>query len=99
MRLTLGQRILKEILVWNAAIAGRFLTFQYFEPLYGRVESAAIKAGYARVLGFDSALLPRRKRVFTDEVASFRGFRPLGCREKKWCRAAQAARARTARRS
>ncbi len=54
LSLSPGQRVLKELLVWNAAIAAGFLTFQYFEPLYGRAELAAAQAGYARVLGFDT---------------------------------------------
>jgi aspartyl protease family protein len=73
LRLTLGQRILKEILVWNAAIAGGLLTFQYFEPLYGRAESAAIEAGYARVLGFDRT--PPAVPQFDTRVAALPPFR------------------------
>jgi aspartyl protease family protein len=73
LRLTLGHRILKEILVWNAAIAGGLLTFQYFEPLYGRAESAAIEAGYARVLGFDRR--PPAVPQFDTRVAALPPFR------------------------
>jgi len=54
--LSTGQRVLKELLVWSAAIASGFLTFQYFEALYNRAELAAAKAGYARVLGFDAGI-------------------------------------------
>ncbi len=51
---SLGHTVLKELMVWSAAIAGGVLTFQYFEPLYDRVQLAATRGGYARVLGFDT---------------------------------------------
>lgn len=73
LRLTLGQRVLKEILVWNAAIAGGFLTFHYFEPLYGRAESAAVKAGYARILGLGAP--PATVPQFDTRVAAVPPFR------------------------
>ncbi len=73
--LSTGQRILKELLVWNAAIASAYLTFQYFEPLYGRVELAAAKAGYARVLGIEtaSAAVPQFDTRIAAASPPFRG--------------------------
>jgi len=70
-----GQRVLKELLVWNAAIAAGFLTFQYFEPLYGRAELAAAKAGYARVLGFNTGPAAGVPRFDTRVAAASPPFR------------------------
>jgi aspartyl protease family protein len=43
---------LKELLLWGAAIAGGWLTFTFFEPLYERVRAGAVSAGYARIFDY-----------------------------------------------
>ncbi len=46
---------LKELLLWSAAIAGGYLTFSYFEPLYNSALRTAANAGYTRIFDFDIA--------------------------------------------
>ncbi len=62
-------------MVWSAAIAGGALTFQYFEPLYDRVQHAAIQGGYVRVLGFDfgAAAVPQFDTHIATVAPPFRG--------------------------
>jgi aspartyl protease family protein len=44
---------LKEMLVWIIAIAGGYLTFLSFEPLYDRARLATARAGFPHILDFD----------------------------------------------
>ncbi len=78
---TLGQTVLKELMVWGAAIAGGVLTFQYFEPLYDHVQRAALEGGYVRYLGFDigaAAAVPRFDTRVAGVSPPFRGTIPAG---------------------
>ncbi len=65
----------KELLLWSAAIAGGWLTFSYFEPLYDTVKIGAAKAGYARI--FDDVHgpggLPKFETHLTGISAPLRG--------------------------
>ncbi len=72
---TLGHTVLKELLVWSAAIAGGVLTFQYFEPFYDHLQHAAIQGGYARVLspGFGAAAIPPFDTRIATIAPPFRG--------------------------
>jgi aspartyl protease family protein len=72
---SLGHSILKELMVWTAAIVGGILTFHYFEPLYDRIQQAAIRGGYVRVLGFDfgAAAVPQFDTRVSTVAPPFRG--------------------------
>jgi aspartyl protease family protein len=62
-------------MVWTAAIAGGVATFHYFEPLYDRIQQAAIQGGYVRVLGFDfgAASVPQFDTRVSTVAPPFRG--------------------------
>ena len=62
-------------MVWTAAIVGGILTFHYFEPLYDRIQQAAIRGGYVRVLGFDfgAAAVPQFDTRVSTVAPPFRG--------------------------
>jgi aspartyl protease family protein len=62
-------------MVWTAAIIGGGLTFHYFEPLYDRIQQAAIQGGYIRVLGFDfdAAAVPQFDTRVSTVAPPFRG--------------------------
>jgi aspartyl protease family protein len=72
---TLGHSVLKELMVWTAAIVGGVMTFHYFEPLYDRIQQAAIQGGYVRVLGFDfgAASVPQFDPRVSTVAPPFRG--------------------------
>jgi hypothetical protein len=72
---SLGHSVLKELMVWTAAIMGGVLTFHYFEPVYDRIQHAAIRGGYVRVLGFDfdAAAVPQFDTRVTTVAPPFRG--------------------------
>ena len=72
---SLGHSVLKELMVWTAAIVGGVLTFHYFEPLYDRIQQAAIQGGYIRVLGFDfgAAAVPQFDTRISTVAPPFRG--------------------------
>jgi aspartyl protease family protein len=72
---TLGHSVLKELMVWTAAIVGGVMTFHYFEPLYDRIQQAAIQGGYIRVLGFDfgAASVPQFDTRVSTVAPPFRG--------------------------
>ena len=72
---TLGHSVLKELMVWTAAIVGGVMTFHYFEPLYDRIQQAAIQGGYVRVLGFDfgAASVPQFDTRVSTVAPPFRG--------------------------
>jgi aspartyl protease family protein len=46
---------LREALVWGIAIAGGYVTFTSFEPLYNRVKHAASAAGFNHIFDFEKA--------------------------------------------
>src|SRR5579883_33917 len=50
---SLQGKILRELIVWMAAVAGGYLTFTFFEPLYGHARSAAASLGLRGVLDFE----------------------------------------------
>ncbi len=62
-------------MVWTAAIVGGVVTFHYFEPLYDRIQQAAIQGGYVRVLGFDfgAAAIPQFDTRVSTVAPPFRG--------------------------
>ena len=62
-------------MVWTAAIVGGVMTFHYFEPLYDRIQHAAIQGGYIRVLGFDfgAASVPQFDTRVSTVAPPFRG--------------------------
>ena len=62
-------------MVWTAAIVGGVVTFHYFEPLYDRIQQAAIQGGYIRVLGFDfgAAAVPQFDTRVSTVAPPFRG--------------------------
>ena len=62
-------------MVWTAAIVGGVMTFHYFEPLYDRIQQAAIQGGYVRVLGFDfgAAAVPQFDTRVSTVAPPFRG--------------------------
>lgn len=72
---SLGHSVLKELMVWTAAIVGGVMTFHYFEPLYDRIQQAAIQGGYIRVLGFDfgAAAVPQFDTRVSTVAPPFRG--------------------------
>jgi aspartyl protease family protein len=72
---SLGHSVLKELMVWTAAIVGGVVTFHYFEPLYDRIQQAAIQGGYVRVLGFDfgAAAVPQFDTRVSTVAPPFRG--------------------------
>ncbi len=72
---SLGHTVLKELMVWTTAIVSGVLTFHYFEPLYERIQNAAIQGGYVRVLGFDfgAAAVPRFDTRIATVTPPFRG--------------------------
>jgi aspartyl protease family protein len=72
---SLGHSVLKELMVWTAAIVGGVVTFHYFEPLYDRIQQAAIQGGYVRVLGFDfgAAAVPQFDTRISTVAPPFRG--------------------------
>jgi aspartyl protease family protein len=51
---SLQRWVVKELLIWGAAIAGGLLTFTSFETAYDKVRLLASRAGYART--FDTAI-------------------------------------------
>ncbi len=61
--------------MWTAAIVGGVMTFHYFEPLYDRIQQAAIQGGYIRVLGFDfgAASVPQFDTRVSTVAPPFRG--------------------------
>ena len=61
--------------MWTAAIVGGVVTFHYFEPLYDRIQQAAIQGGYIRVLGFDfgAAAVPQFDTRVSTVAPPFRG--------------------------
>jgi aspartyl protease family protein len=46
--------VLREMLVWIVAIAGGYLTFTSFEPIYGRAKAAAASVGLAHIFDFET---------------------------------------------
>jgi aspartyl protease family protein len=48
---------LKEALVWMAAVAGGYLTFSSFEPLYDRAKWAAAQAGFEHIFDFEKTVV------------------------------------------
>jgi aspartyl protease family protein len=72
---TLGHTVLKELLVWSAAVVGGVLTFQYFEPFYDHVQHAAIEGGYARMLppGLGASSVPAFDTRVSTIAPPFRG--------------------------
>jgi aspartyl protease family protein len=70
-----GHTVFKEFMVWSAAVVGGVLTFQYFEPLYDRVQHAAIRGGYVHVLGIDfgAAAVPQFDTRVSTVAPPFRG--------------------------
>jgi aspartyl protease family protein len=65
---SLSQKIFKELAVWLFAIAGGYLTFCSFEPLYIRAKSVATAAGLAHLLDLNGAA--PQPSGFTTRLAS-----------------------------
>ncbi len=61
---------LKEALVWTVAIAGGYLTFTLFEPLYTRLKVAASWAGISGILKEDRNPAPGSRFVTRISTAS-----------------------------
>lgn len=51
---SLQRRIIKELLVWSIAIAGAYVTFTSFEPLFNRAKQAASRAGFSHLFEFET---------------------------------------------
>jgi len=66
---SLQRRIMKELAVWLVAIAGAYVTFSSFEPLFDRAKQAASRAGFAHLFEFETNS-PSLARFSTKVLAS-----------------------------